>query len=278
MHNLIILLHNLIMKYFEGIKFINSGFSRFYPSTVDKLFLDYYGIQYNHSGRFICSIDHSPPMLVDGPCAFMTIPMKHYNYGTENGKSRCHLFICFNGPRAEEYVKKGLIKRDEDKITRIHDSERFFKNMREVDLALEETPPAYSRAVNLLEALLLQLFEERKLHGTQGDSSLQKKILDLAESIKNTPVLDWDFKKEAEILSLSYPHFRRLFERFIGFPPCHYLRNCRLNLAARDLCAGEKTIAQIAEDSCFYDVHHFSRVFKERFTLPPAAYRREFSH
>ena len=49
------------MKYFDGIDFRISGESPEYTTlSRNRVFEGYYGIQYNHSGRLLFSVDGSP--------------------------------------------------------------------------------------------------------------------------------------------------------------------------------------------------------------------------
>lgn len=69
-------------------------------------------------------------------------------------------------------------------------------------------------------------------------------------------------------------HFIRKFRKITGLTPAQYGRDCRIALVAKWLISTDRTLEDIADSSGFADRFHLSRVFKERFGLPPAAYRR----
>jgi AraC-like DNA-binding protein len=53
-----------------------------------------------------------------------------------------------------------------------------------------------------------------------------------------------------------------------------YLRGLRLDAAARVLSGTGKPLAEVAADAGFYDQSHFTRAFKARFGMTPAAAAR----
>lgn len=264
------------MGYFDGVNFIGWGGSPVYNSRYEATFGNYYGIQYNHSGKLYCAAGDAVPQYVCGAYAFVTFPGMRFRYGPEEGESRYHLYVCFNGPRVDRYLESGLLTpQPRNPLIKITRFDQFFLLLNELHKCLECKPQRYERAVNLLEGLLLQLREEGQTVKT-GDSRLRNAFSELAGQISTQPGLDWDFRREAEILHLSYPHFRRLFSRFLGCAPGQYLLRRRLDAAAEMLCRSELTIAEIAERNFFCDVHHFSKLFHKYFLLPPARFRQEF--
>jgi AraC family transcriptional regulator len=69
-------------------------------------------------------------------------------------------------------------------------------------------------------------------------------------------------------------HLTRAFHARYGMSVGAYLRAVRLDQAAARLAGTGDAIAEIAEQTGFYDQSHFTRLFKQRFGLTPAAYRR----
>ncbi len=74
---------------------------------------------------------------------------------------------------------------------------------------------------------------------------------------------------------LSTNAFIRLFRQEVGVPPQTYLQNVRLDHAARLLHNSERSVDQIAAECGFCDRNYLSKLFKRRFHVGPAHYRRQ---
>jgi AraC-like DNA-binding protein len=72
----------------------------------------------------------------------------------------------------------------------------------------------------------------------------------------------------------SEDHFVRLFRARVGQTPAQYVLERRLTAAAERLVFTAASIERIADDCGFPDRFYFSRMFRRRMGLPPAAYRR----
>ena len=90
------------MDYFSGINIITAGNHLKSNKMMHRKFLDYWGIQYNHSGDFMVSIDNGPSKIIKGPCVLLNRPGFFYLYGAPKARSRHHCFVCFNGPKIEK--------------------------------------------------------------------------------------------------------------------------------------------------------------------------------
>lgn len=79
-----------------------------------------------------------------------------------------------------------------------------------------------------------------------------------------------------ELAALVHLHpvsFSRAFREAVGQPPMRLLRELRLSAARQMLETTDDTLETIAERSGFEEAAYFSRVFHERFGLPPGRYR-----
>ncbi|SDT94991.1 AraC-type DNA-binding protein [Verrucomicrobium sp. GAS474] len=78
----------------------------------------------------------------------------------------------------------------------------------------------------------------------------------------------------ARLCDMSTDHFIRRFRGAVGMTPAQYGIERRISIAARRLTSEGKTIDAVAEETGFTDRFHFSRTFKARLGLSPAAYRK----
>ena len=67
----------------------------------------------------------------------------------------------------------------------------------------------------------------------------------------------------------------RLFRKHIGTTPYQFLTDLRIDSACQLLSAGELPIAAVAAQVGYKDRFHFSRVFKKKMAITPAAYRKQ---
>ena len=91
------------------------------------------------------------------------------------------------------------------------------------------------------------------------------------------PCRPWTVAKLAAEVGTSRTVLTERFAHFLGEPPINYLSRWRLQLAARLLEGGHKTMLQVAMDVGYESEAAFSRAFKREFGLPPAQYRKRFA-
>ncbi len=266
------------MRYFEGISFIGCGDDPRHGTIQKKrIFDNYYGIQYNHSGLMDFAAGDAQLRQVEGSYAFISRPRLKFYYGAPSGKTRHHVYVCFKGPRVDRFIRSGLLELNRRQpLIRIVNSERFLLTFRELVSNIgHNLPQNYDRAVLLLEDLLLQL-REQPVDKPEINSHLVPGLKQLENALKQNPQLEWNFFKEASSLGISYPHFRRIFRQHTETSPVNYLIKCRLQNAALLLLHSSDQIRQIAEKCGIPDEFYFSRLFKKHYNLPPKTYRKEF--
>jgi AraC-like DNA-binding protein len=78
----------------------------------------------------------------------------------------------------------------------------------------------------------------------------------------------------ARTVHLSPFHFHRRFTELLGVTPKHFMLDCQIAKAKRDLLAREKNLAQIATECGFAHQSHFTSRFKQATGLTPTRWRR----
>ena len=79
----------------------------------------------------------------------------------------------------------------------------------------------------------------------------------------------------AKLCHRSLSSFKREFQALFEESPGKWLMQRRLDYSATLLRNSRMNVTEIAFESGFEDVSHFSRVFKDRFGTPPMLYRRD---
>ncbi len=83
-----------------------------------------------------------------------------------------------------------------------------------------------------------------------------------------------EVKKLAKLAEVSQSQFERRFNRIFGVTPYEYLLRVRITAARTLLETSDRTIADIACETGFYDHSHFTRTFKRIVGISPGQYRK----
>lgn len=78
----------------------------------------------------------------------------------------------------------------------------------------------------------------------------------------------------AKLIGTSTSKFTRIFIQTLNVSPGKYINTIRLSAARQMLETTDKTLVEIAQETGFYDLSHFSRAFKKERKMTPAKYRR----
>lgn len=79
----------------------------------------------------------------------------------------------------------------------------------------------------------------------------------------------------ARIAQRSVATFKREFHEYYQTTPGKWLTQKRLEYAKYLLGTSKKNVSEIADESGFENLTHFSRVFKEKYSLSPLQYRKK---
>ena len=128
-------------------------------------------------------------------------------------------------------------------------------------------------SIKLLEALLV-------LHTKSFDTSrerihqtpvMQKAVVYIHAHFKENPSLS----DVASLLHLNPRYFCTLFNKYAGMSYKNYLRNVKLDYAARLIKSTNLSITEIATESGYGSLSHFNREFHSFFEMTPLAMRKK---
>lgn len=138
---------------------------------------------------------------------------------------------------------------------------------------------------------IIRLLEERKRLREQLLQKLQENNLLLAEPEKtgnmedvflhkfvasieaNYTDSDYNVEKLSETLGLSRGHLHRKIKELTGTTPVDFLRNYRLNKAARLIREQQYTVSEIAYRTGFSSPAYFSKCFKAVYNITPTEFQ-----
>lgn len=105
-----------------------------------------------------------------------------------------------------------------------------------------------------------------------SDESFMKSISFIHENIsKKISIEDL-----CEIAHLSRSSYFRKFKQLCNMPPSLYINKAKIESAKNMLTNTPNSISQIAEQTGFYDLSHFTKIFKLEVGVSPASYRKKY--
>jgi AraC-like DNA-binding protein len=137
----------------------------------------------------------------------------------------------------------------------------------------EEQPPNHIIKLKLKELLVNIINCDPVLNAYLGSFLSQDKpsLSGIMESNFRYNLKLEDF---AELTHRSLSSFKRDFQNYYNESPGKWLIKKRVDYAANLLLSSDESVSQIAFESGFEDLSHFSRVFKERTGKNPSDYRK----
>lgn len=153
----------------------------------------------------------------------------------------------------------------------------LFQSMRTY-LAGKEKP-----AEALVRLKMKELIISVMTSGTNSELAAYFRRIGASDSPSIAEIMEENFRynlsleEYARLSHRSLSSFKREFQAHFQDSPGKWLLQRRLDHAAGLLLNAQMNVTEIAFESGFEDVSHFSRVFKERFGIPPMAYRQDSS-
>ncbi len=111
----------------------------------------------------------------------------------------------------------------------------------------------------------------------KSTEQLHKSKVDFVlERISEDIYKEYAVEELADMVSMSKFHFHRIFKGLVGEPVKEYIRNLRLERAAKDLASTDKKIKEIQKECMYGSAEAFSRAFKYHYGVSPTEYRNKF--
>jgi AraC-like DNA-binding protein len=155
--------------------------------------------------------------------------------------------------------------------------EALFQSMRSY-LAAKQKPPEPLVHLKLKELVMSVLTS-----GINFELAAHFRRVGASDSPPVAEIMEANFRynlsmvEYAKLCHRSLSSFKREFQVQFHESPGKWLLQRRLNYSATLLRNSPMNVTEIAFESGFADVSHFSRAFKGRFGIPPMVYRQEIS-
>lgn len=146
--------------------------------------------------------------------------------------------------------------------------------LREMHETYRQKTYQYKWRLNLLlEQLLCEICEAIHHSRAPADAARIRRVLEMIHASPYAAFTMEDFLQKA---GLKKTQFLQSFRNVTGTTPRQYILTLRLEGARDLLLETDQSIAQVAERCGFDDAFYFSRCFKQRFSLSPRAYRKQY--
>jgi len=126
--------------------------------------------------------------------------------------------------------------------------------------------------VRELVLLLIQTKNAASIAGLFSDLFTPRNV-SIKEVVNKHLFSDLSVEDLAHLSNLSVSTFNRSFQTLFNDTPANYIKSKRLERAKELLAMSSLTVSEIAFQTCFIDVAHFSRSFKAVYRCSPSAYR-----
>lgn len=103
----------------------------------------------------------------------------------------------------------------------------------------------------------------------------EKIVLELAEWIEENVHIPLKIEHVAQRSGYSKWHFQRLFHSVMHISIGNYIRNKKLESAAKDLLQGKEAVIDISVKYGFDSQQSFTRSFIRKYKLPPGKFRKK---
>lgn len=99
----------------------------------------------------------------------------------------------------------------------------------------------------------------------------------LPEVVRDNILSGLGLQELAALCDMSLSMFKNEFRRSFHTSPHKWLNEQRLSHARLQLITSSKSVAEIARECRFNNASHFIKLFRERFGVTPASYRRSYN-
>jgi len=133
-------------------------------------------------------------------------------------------------------------------------------------------------AIKIKEVLLL-LLSSRKAEDVALllEHFVNKRTASFKEVVETHVLSEITLEELSQLCNMSLSTFKRQFKKIYNTTPNEYLFDKRLENSKKLLATSEHSIDEIALLSGFKTTAHFSRKFKEKYSIPPSQYKLTLS-
>ncbi len=130
-----------------------------------------------------------------------------------------------------------------------------------------------------MRLLLIEIFARHFLNagGSEKSSDCPAWLETLCTQMNRKENFEAGMQRMTELSGKSREHVARCVKQYFGVPVSAFVNDLRLNYAANMLINSNIPILELCFESGFQNVSWFYTLFKEKYGMPPKAFRKRFS-
>lgn len=233
--------------------------------------LDEYQAVYITQGRGVYEAKGLRRQTVEAGDVLVLFPGVWHRYAPDPKTGWEEYWVGFSGPQAERLLRAPFFD-PKQSVLHVGENESLKQCFRQLLLDIEQDPAGYplSSAGRVIE--ILGLIQER-IQKVGSEGCVLNVIHEAQNRILRQALQTIYFEQLAQGLGMSDSTFRRRFKKQTGVSPVQFQTEIRINRARELLSGTDLSISEIAEQTGFETVYYFCRVFKQKTTFTPNAYR-----
>ena len=125
---------------------------------------------------------------------------------------------------------------------------------------------------------MLEVFDDSASGWKKSPALVDDRLFKIIEKLEAHPEEKIDLENLAKKNGMSVSKLAHKFKDIIGIPPLEYCNQLRLARVHRQLEETNMSLNEIAAANGFCDSNYLGRLFKKKYGIPPAEYRRKLKH
>lgn len=195
----------------------------------------------------------------------------YINIGVKNEVLKTVL-SAFSGGMYDFLLKSPFVEFEISKSTSIYFTNMFNKFQSAVHSKSESDDYLSIIFVSVIRELLLCA------NNSKQKQNYSATVNEFIEHMRRPENLTLSIEDIIKRMNYSHCHIIRLFKKETGTTPSQYFLKIKLNYARSMLETTDLSVLDIAATVGFSSLGHFTKVFKNQYSLPPASYRKKWNN
>jgi AraC-like DNA-binding protein len=179
-------------------------------------------------------------------------------------------YIGFNGSIADQILNNTSLCSYKP-VIHIGNRGEFIDTYYKIFEYIKDEKPGYQQVcagmIMKLFGYMVSVEKQKSFSEKRIEQIIQKACFLIRENVDT----EFDLKEFAEINSIGYSYFRKMFKKYTGLPPIQYQLDLKIMRGREILLTTNKSVKEISYGLGFQSAYYFSRAFKKKLGVSPSA-------